>query len=249
MQTQLLTDIPANHFKYTFVHYADTDDAGHAYGWGSDPYNAAITRIDGYLGQLFDLVQTDPQLAGRTAIVLSADHGGTGTGHGDATLAVDYTIPFYAWGAGVGRGDLYSINASSRANPGTSRATYTSAGQPIRNGDGGNLALGLLGLGPIPGSLIDAAQDLRVAVPGDFDFDGYADAKDYVVWRKKLGVSYTESDFTVWRAQFGWTPNGNSLSGDLSGLGSVPEPAAIALLSAVGLLRIVRRGKCCAIVP
>jgi hypothetical protein len=249
MQSQLLTDIPANHFKYTFVHYADTDDAGHAYGWGSATYNAAITKIDGFLGQIFNLVQTDPQLAGRTAIVLSADHGGTGLGHSDATLAVDYTIPFYAWGAGVGRGDLYLINTNSRTNPGTSRPTYTSAGQPIRNGDGGNLSLDLLGLGPIPGSLINAAQDLRVAAPGDFDFDGYVDAKDYVVWRKKLGVSYTESDFAVWQAQFGWTPNGNGSSGDLSGNSSVPEPAAITLLSAVALLRIVRRGKCCAIVP
>lgn len=246
MQSQLLTDIPANHFKYTFVHYADTDDAGHAYGWGSDAYNGAITRIDGYLGQMFNLLQTDPQLAGRTAIVLSADHGGTGLGHGDATLAVDYTIPFYAWGAGVGRGDLYLINTTSRTNPGASRPTYTSAGQPIRNGDGGNLALDLLGLGPIPGSLINAAQDLRVAAPGDFNFDGYVDAKDYVVWRKKLGVSYAESDFAVWQAQFGWTPNGNGSSGDLSGNSSVPEPSAIALVSAVALLRIVRRRESCA---
>jgi hypothetical protein len=249
MQSQLLTDIAANHFQYTFIHYADTDDAGHADGWGSASYNAAIARIDGYLGQVFNLVHTDPALAGRTAIVLSADHGGTGTGHGDATLAVDYTIPFYAWGAGVGRGDLYSINVGARTNPGTSRPSYTDAGQPIRNGDGGNLALDLLGLGAIPGSLINAAQNLRVAAPGDFDFDGYVDAQDYVLWRKQLGVRYSESDFAAWRSQFGWTPSGAGSSGDLSRASSVPEPAAIVLLGAVGVLPIVRRRERCAIAP
>src|ERR1044072_4016451 len=92
MQSQLLSGLAANHFKYTFVHYADTDDAGHSSGWGSAAYNAAVTTIDGYLGQLFNLVQNDATLAGRTTIILSADHGGSGTGHSDATLAVDYTI-------------------------------------------------------------------------------------------------------------------------------------------------------------
>jgi type I phosphodiesterase/nucleotide pyrophosphatase len=163
MQSQVLSGLAANHFKYTFVHYADTDDAGHGSGWGSAAYNAAVTTIDGYLGQLFNLVQNDATLVGKTAIILSADHGGSGTGHSDATLAVDYTIPFFAWGAGVAHGDIYSFNLDTRTNPGTSRPTYTAPGQPIRNGDGGNLALSLLGLGPIPGSLINAAQNLRVA--------------------------------------------------------------------------------------
>jgi hypothetical protein len=165
MQSRLLSDLAANHFKYTFVHYADTDDAGHGYGWGSATYNAAVATIDSYLGQLFNLVQNDAALAGHTTIILSADHGGTGFGHSDATLAVDYTIPFFVWGQGVAHGDIYSFNTDTRTNPGTSRPTYTAAGQPIRNGDGGNLALSLLGLGPIPGSLINSAQNLFVAIP------------------------------------------------------------------------------------
>ena len=165
MQSQLLADLAANHFNYTFIHYADTDDVGHGSGWGTPAWNNALITIDGYLGQVFALIESDAILAGRTAIVLSADHGGTGTGHSTATAATNYTIPFFVWGTGVGHGDLYAFNSDTRTNPGTLRPDYVVSGQPIRNGDGGNLALQLLGLGPIPGSLVNAAQNLRVAIP------------------------------------------------------------------------------------
>ena len=236
MQTLLLAGIPANHFKYTFIHYADTDDAGHNFGWGTAQYNAAITKIDGFLGQLFNLVQTDSTLAGRTAIVLSADHAGAGSGHSDATLAVDYTIPFYAWGAGVAHGDIYSFNTDTRTNPGFSRPTYITPGQPIRNGDGGNLALDLIGLGPIPGSLINFGQNLRVAAPGDFNADGYVDAQDYIVWRKNLGTTYTPGDFSAWRGQFGRTPSGPGSGSATAANANIPEPSSLALLFLAAML-------------
>ncbi len=163
MQTQLLADIAAKHFNYTFVHYADPDIQGHGSGWGSANYMNAIVTVDGYLDQLFELVENDATLAGRTAIVLSADHGGTGFDHSIATNALNYTIPFFVWGAGVAHGDLYAYNTDTRTDPGTGRPNYNASGQPIRNGDGGNLALSLLGLGPIPGSLINSGQNLRVS--------------------------------------------------------------------------------------
>jgi hypothetical protein len=224
MQTQLLAELPVNLPNYTFVHYADCDIAGHTYEWGSAQYMDAIEAVDGYLGELFDLMENAPAFVGQTAIVLSADHGGIFAGHSNPGQQLNYTIPFFVWGAGVAHGDLYGFNADTRANPGTLRPDYNAAGQPIRNGDGGNLALDLLGLGPIPGSLINASQNLRVAAPGDFNADGFVDAADYATWRKGLGTMYTMSDYNLWAAAFG------AAAGSGSSSLSVPEPGMMTLL-------------------
>ncbi len=163
MNERFLADMAAKHFNYVFVHYRDTDSAGHAERWGSGPYRQAIRTVDGYLAGVFHLVETDPTLAGHTTIIVNTDHGGIDFDHGDSKLPDDYTIPVFVWGAGVRHGDLYAFNKVSRADPGTGRPDYNAPKQPIRNGDTGNLALSLLGLGPIPGSLINAKQDLKVA--------------------------------------------------------------------------------------
>ena len=73
----------------------------------------------------------------------------------------NYRIPFLVWGAGVARGDLYDLNAGYR-DPGTKRPSYAARRQPVRNGDVANLATGLLGLKPVPGSELDADQSLQV---------------------------------------------------------------------------------------
>ena len=163
---QLADDQRTAPAHYVFLHLTDLDSVGHALGWDptpGSPYSNALLRIDRELGMLFRLVDDTPALAGRTAIVLTADHGGYEKNHGDPTLAVDYTIPFYVWGPGAtGGADLYALNPATRANPGTGRPGYDAAPQPIRNGEAGNVSLQLLGLGPIPGSTIGAAQNLAV---------------------------------------------------------------------------------------
>jgi predicted AlkP superfamily pyrophosphatase or phosphodiesterase len=229
MQNALLAQLSTNPADYTFVHYADLDDAGHNDDWGSPQYMTAITAVDGYLGQLLNQVQSNPALANRTAIVLTADHGGTGGGHGNVTNMFNYTIPFYVWGAGVQHGSLYDMNLASRKEPGTSRPSYTDVGQPIRNGDSGNLSLDLLGLSPIPGSLINSAHNLRVThtsdyYPGDFNFDNRVNSADYVKWRKEFGVNYTQSDFNTWRSRFGQVDSNGSGSG-ASGNNAVNLPS------------------------
>jgi predicted AlkP superfamily pyrophosphatase or phosphodiesterase len=160
---RFIAEMKANPFNYSFVHFHDTDTAGHAKTWGSVEYNAAAQKVDGFLGRMFDLFTSDERFKGKTAIILSADHGGKGLDHGFNSNPLNFTIPFYVWGAGVAAGDLYTFNSSTRVDPGTGRPDYSdSARQPIRNGDGGNLALMLLGLGRMPGSSINAKQDLSV---------------------------------------------------------------------------------------
>ena len=59
--------------------------------------------------------------------------------------------------------------------------------------------------GPLPFSMQGTFQLTVVpeSLPGDFNQDGTVDAADFVVWRKGLGTTYTQSDYAIWRANFG----------------------------------------------
>jgi hypothetical protein len=47
--------------------------------------------------------------------------------------------------------------------------------------------------------------EVSTGVPGDFNNNGTVDAADYVVWRKGLGTTYTQTDYDTWRTNFGKT--------------------------------------------
>jgi predicted AlkP superfamily pyrophosphatase or phosphodiesterase len=136
LNEKLIADLAEKRFNYVFLHYRDCDVVGHAEGWGGGPYRQAIRNIDGYLAALLQFLETDPEFEGKTAVILSADHGGFAKDHQDPTSPEDYTIPFFVWGAGVTAGDLYAMNSETRANPGADRPDYLAPLQPIRNGDG-----------------------------------------------------------------------------------------------------------------
>lgn len=152
-----------------FVHFAVTDLTGHAYGWDVTPgsrYMKAVATVDAQIGRILDALESSDALRGKTAIVLTADHGGGAPlrSHDQRHMWVDYIIPFVVWTGSAGEPrDLYSLNMATRADPGLAQRARDSAGKPpIRNGDAGNLALELLGLPAVPGSTIGAAQDLRI---------------------------------------------------------------------------------------
>ncbi len=67
------------------TYFYGVDEAGHQYGFHSDTpqYLQAMGRADAALGRLLTAIETRPTYAReRWLIVVSTDHGGTGTGHG-----------------------------------------------------------------------------------------------------------------------------------------------------------------------
>jgi predicted AlkP superfamily pyrophosphatase or phosphodiesterase len=148
---QVLATLESRRYSLVFLHIAAPDRAGHASGFSSDPYLAAVAEADRAIATILEYVVQRPWLRRSLTLILTADHGGSGTGHSAAYLSDNYRIPFFVWGRGVGPGgDLYALNPD-RGEPGVSRPTYDGR-QPIRNRDAASLALSLLGLPLLAGS-------------------------------------------------------------------------------------------------
>jgi arylsulfatase A-like enzyme len=82
-----------------FVHIAEPDYAGHAFGWMSWGYGLAARRADAAVGEVLSAAEAAYGAEGFTVIVTS-DHGGHGRRHGSADPR-DTAIPWIAYGRGV----------------------------------------------------------------------------------------------------------------------------------------------------
>jgi hypothetical protein len=169
IKTAVIADITAGKLRnYNLVHFTDTDTGqpggGHNVGWESAAWKAATATEDTYLTDILAALDAaGPDINGKVAIVLTADHGGGGGGagpgatadrnHGDASSVKDYTIPLFIWGPGIPPGiDAYSL-FKNRADPAGDRPNGARVYvQPLRNTDTGNIAMSLLGLPFITGS-------------------------------------------------------------------------------------------------
>ena len=69
-----------------FIHFDQVDAAGHTYGFHPSipQYINAIQTVDGLVDQVVQSLSTRPP-AEEWAVILTTDHGGTMTGHGDIT--------------------------------------------------------------------------------------------------------------------------------------------------------------------
>jgi predicted AlkP superfamily pyrophosphatase or phosphodiesterase len=94
-----------------FVHLSDPDTAGHESGWMSDAYRRAVAAADTGIARLLAAADA-AHGAGNYTVIVSADHGGHGKGHGTDDPR-DVTIPWIAWGKGVRAAHLSSISIST----------------------------------------------------------------------------------------------------------------------------------------
>lgn len=85
-----------------FIHFTDPDTVGHEFGWGSPEQLQAFADVDAGLDLIVEAIRKS-DLARRSVLLISADHGGHGKGHSAGTPE-DLTIPWIAWGKGVKKG-------------------------------------------------------------------------------------------------------------------------------------------------
>lgn len=81
-----------------------TDGMGHTFGHESDEYLTCITEMDEYVGRFVDELEKRGWMK-NTVIIITADHGGIGPGHGGDTMA-EFEIPILLYGKGVTRGQV-----------------------------------------------------------------------------------------------------------------------------------------------
>ena len=73
--------LPVLRPNLAFIHLADVDTAGHRAGWMSADYGRAVSGVDAALAAL--VRQADAVFgAGSYTLIVTADHGGHGKGHG-----------------------------------------------------------------------------------------------------------------------------------------------------------------------
>jgi predicted AlkP superfamily pyrophosphatase or phosphodiesterase len=82
-----------------FVHFPTVDSEGHGQGWGSKAQLNAVAVADACLGDVLAAL-TDAGTLEQTLVIVSADHGGQGRGHGPEDVR-SRTIPWIAAGPGV----------------------------------------------------------------------------------------------------------------------------------------------------
>jgi predicted AlkP superfamily pyrophosphatase or phosphodiesterase len=104
-----ITRMACNYFKkkkpdLMFVHLDHVDHAGHHDGHGTPAYYEAVGVADQMIKKIVEAVKASG-VAERTVILITADHGGIGHGHGGNTPE-EVNVPWILTGPSVANGEL-----------------------------------------------------------------------------------------------------------------------------------------------
>ncbi|MDF1603656.1 endonuclease/exonuclease/phosphatase family protein [Nocardioides sp. YIM 152315] len=146
---------------FSYVELSSLQRIGDKTRYGGPKYAAALGRVDKQVSGIVRTVSRNPETGGHTMVVIVGGSAGAKAGNHKPP---SYTAPLVVWGPGVVAGaDLYDLNPAW-SNPGRSEVPYRS--NPIFTGVVANLALGALGLAPLPGSTLNPTSTFNVFVDG-----------------------------------------------------------------------------------
>jgi predicted AlkP superfamily pyrophosphatase or phosphodiesterase len=83
----------------TFIHLSEPDNTGHGIGHNTPAYYKQLEKVDSRIGKIMQAIK-DAGIEEETIVILSADHGGIGMGHGGKSLA-EVEIPWLINGPGI----------------------------------------------------------------------------------------------------------------------------------------------------
>lgn len=86
---------------FLFVYFHNVDVTGHQVGHDTPEYYKAVEGVDVHVGEILKAIK-DAGMEENTIVMLSADHGGIGKGHGGITMT-EMQIPWIIAGPGIKR--------------------------------------------------------------------------------------------------------------------------------------------------
>jgi predicted AlkP superfamily pyrophosphatase or phosphodiesterase len=97
---------PVQKWPLTFIHFREADEAGHRKGWMGPEYIEGVKAVDKALSGIVATIEKNGGFE-TTALIISADHGGSGRGHYrwmEPNKIENVTIPWICVGPGVPAG-------------------------------------------------------------------------------------------------------------------------------------------------
>ena len=97
---------PIKKFDLTFIHFREPDENGHRWGWMGAEYIKGLKTVDAALSSIVATIEKNGGFE-KVALIISADHGGSGRGHWrwlEPNYRENVTIPWICVGPGVPAG-------------------------------------------------------------------------------------------------------------------------------------------------